>query len=233
MGPRSPYLNVDARSAQAIARQSPEARQKALLALEAGYAKLFPAPEPADPAQQAALASSDEMLTQSELAAWLKVSPETVRRWRAQRQGPPYLHIENKKGSPVRYYRPAVLLWLKHTCWVQPANPDAGLAVRFDARKTPLWAFADPLAVDPSNESPPTVEQVEAEWRAMGEEMGPPRIPTAAELRSLIEPEPAPTSLAEAVRASRARHEQAGQGRPLKARIEAARRRAEGDETAG
>ena len=51
----------------------------------------------------------DELLTEQELAALLKVSVRTVRTWRTEGTGPPALRI----GRGVRYRRRDVDAWLE------------------------------------------------------------------------------------------------------------------------
>jgi len=51
----------------------------------------------------------DDLLTEQELAASLEVTVRTLRRWRALRDGPPWLRI----GRQVYYRREAVLGWLR------------------------------------------------------------------------------------------------------------------------
>jgi excisionase family DNA binding protein len=51
----------------------------------------------------------DELLTEQELAALLKVSVRTVRAWRIEGTGPPSLRI----GRGVRYRRRDVDTWLE------------------------------------------------------------------------------------------------------------------------
>ncbi len=50
-----------------------------------------------------------EILTQSELCEWLKISPMTAYRWR--QEGMPHLG----SGRRVRYVKEDVLLWLKNS----------------------------------------------------------------------------------------------------------------------
>ncbi|HMT45484.1 MAG TPA: helix-turn-helix domain-containing protein [Novosphingobium sp.] len=50
-----------------------------------------------------------EWLTQSELAAELRVSTDTLRRWQARRIGPPSI----KLGMRVLYRRESVKEWLR------------------------------------------------------------------------------------------------------------------------
>jgi excisionase family DNA binding protein len=50
----------------------------------------------------------DVLLTESEVAGMLRVSPRTVRRWRNEGTGPPALRV----GRRIRYRRSAVEAWL-------------------------------------------------------------------------------------------------------------------------
>lgn len=51
----------------------------------------------------------DALLTQEEVAAWLRVKPSTLKTWRTRGGGPPAVTI----GRCVRYERTAVEAWLK------------------------------------------------------------------------------------------------------------------------
>ena len=53
--------------------------------------------------------TDEELLTPEEVAGILKVSPRTLRNWRASGKGPPYLKLE---GS-VRYRRGDVRAWIR------------------------------------------------------------------------------------------------------------------------
>ncbi len=44
------------------------------------------------------------LLTEGEVAAWLRVAPQTLRRWRVQGRGPAFLKV----GAAVRYEHGAV-----------------------------------------------------------------------------------------------------------------------------
>lgn len=50
----------------------------------------------------------EPLLTQNDVAALLKVSKQTLFRWRQLEQGPPFIQVE---GS-IRYRRDAVDTWL-------------------------------------------------------------------------------------------------------------------------
>jgi len=52
----------------------------------------------------------DELLTETEAARVLKVSPRTLRRWRAVGEGPPWTRLGPRQ---VRYRRAALLRWLE------------------------------------------------------------------------------------------------------------------------
>jgi excisionase family DNA binding protein len=51
----------------------------------------------------------DEFLTEAELAALLKVTPRTVKRWRAEGTGPSWIRV----GRGIRYRRRDVDAWLE------------------------------------------------------------------------------------------------------------------------
>lgn len=230
MWPES-HFAVDARSVARLQRVTPEQRAKALAKLQEAYSRHFPPPAPPLDPDQRWLESDAFLIDSRELARRLGVSIHTVRRWRAERIGPPQLKLGQGKAAPIRFHWGVVLDWLKLACWIEPVDPPPDIGVRYDRRESARWQAVDALADAQPDEPLPTAEAIEAEWRAMGEELGPPRIPTAAELRSLIEPEPepapepAPATLGEAIRASRARCEQAERERRLaaaRARVEAA-----------
>lgn len=48
-----------------------------------------------------------EHATAAQAGAIINVPPETMRRWRASRQGPPYRRF----GRLIRYHVPALLAW--------------------------------------------------------------------------------------------------------------------------
>ena len=50
----------------------------------------------------------DELVSEQELAAWLKVSPHTLRTWRNRSQGPAFV----RAGSLYRYKVSDVQTWL-------------------------------------------------------------------------------------------------------------------------
>jgi excisionase family DNA binding protein len=50
----------------------------------------------------------EELLTTEELAARLRVNPSTIRRWRLDDVGPPYLRV----GTVYRYPISAVEAWI-------------------------------------------------------------------------------------------------------------------------
>lgn len=50
----------------------------------------------------------DEIMTPSEVAAYLKVDEETLRAWRAKNFGPRSFKLGDSPQSPVRYQRAAV-----------------------------------------------------------------------------------------------------------------------------
>lgn len=50
----------------------------------------------------------DELVSEQELAAWLKVSPHTLRTWRNRNQGPAFV----RAGSLYRYRVADVQAWL-------------------------------------------------------------------------------------------------------------------------
>ncbi len=64
--------------------------------------------------------TNDEWLTTVELAAELKVSPETVRDWRKRGVGPRGVKI----GQAVRYSRGTVAAWISQSNGITP--PKAG-----------------------------------------------------------------------------------------------------------
>ena len=47
----------------------------------------------------------DEWLTEQEAAAALRKSVRTLRKWRGQRIGPPYVHV----GRTIKYRKPALV----------------------------------------------------------------------------------------------------------------------------
>lgn len=55
--------------------------------------------------------TNEDWLTTDELAAELKVSPETIRDWRKKRSGPQGVKI----GQAVRYSRRSVAEWIAQT----------------------------------------------------------------------------------------------------------------------
>ena len=59
---------------------------------------------------------SDELLSERELAEELDKSERTVKRWRAQRVGPPFL----KLGNRIYYRRESARQWLIHQEQHQP-----------------------------------------------------------------------------------------------------------------
>jgi predicted DNA-binding transcriptional regulator AlpA len=52
----------------------------------------------------------DHNLGDNEVASVLKVSPQTLRNWRSQQKGPPYL----KLGRAVRYQPEDLVEWMKN-----------------------------------------------------------------------------------------------------------------------
>lgn len=50
----------------------------------------------------------DELLSEQELAAWLKVSPHTLRTWRNRNQGPVFVRV----GDLYRYKADDVKAWV-------------------------------------------------------------------------------------------------------------------------
>lgn len=50
----------------------------------------------------------DELLSEQELAAWLKVSPHTLRTWRNRNQGPTFVKV----GDLYRYKSDDVKAWV-------------------------------------------------------------------------------------------------------------------------
>jgi excisionase family DNA binding protein len=60
----------------------------------------------------------DEYLTEAELAALLKVTRRTVKRWRAEGGGPPWVRI----GRGIRYRRRDVDAWAER----QPGGGERG-----------------------------------------------------------------------------------------------------------
>jgi len=54
--------------------------------------------------------SPDDLLTETEAARVLKVSPRTLRRWRAVSEGPPWTRLGPRQ---VRYRRAALQKWLE------------------------------------------------------------------------------------------------------------------------
>lgn len=62
----------------------------------------------------------DVLLTPAQTAAMLQVHPSTLRRWRAQRTGPPWVKV----GQTYRYWRSEIIRWLDEN------RPDGGPAHR-------------------------------------------------------------------------------------------------------
>jgi excisionase family DNA binding protein len=54
-----------------------------------------------------------ELLTTDQVAEYLSVTPETVRRWRGRGEGPPAVKIGAGRAAPVRYFKAAVVRWLE------------------------------------------------------------------------------------------------------------------------
>lgn len=76
------------------------------------------------------MTAPDVLLTQDEVAAWLRVKPSTLKTWRTRGGGPPAVTI----GRCVRYERSAVEAWLKsrtegRTPVPAPSRPAARKAV--------------------------------------------------------------------------------------------------------
>lgn len=51
----------------------------------------------------------DEYLTTQEVAKMLRVKPQTVRAWRMDDNGPPYIKVHKGKKGTVRYSRAALV----------------------------------------------------------------------------------------------------------------------------
>lgn len=51
----------------------------------------------------------DEWVSQPDLAAEMEISPDTLRKWRLQRKGPPAIKV----GARVFYRRESVREWLR------------------------------------------------------------------------------------------------------------------------
>lgn len=66
----------------------------------------------------------ENLLTTAELAEYLKVDEETLRRWRQTGGGPRYVNLHGDKGA-VRYRRAEVERWLqsreRSSSWDTPA----------------------------------------------------------------------------------------------------------------
>jgi excisionase family DNA binding protein len=52
----------------------------------------------------------EALMTEQELAEYVRVSLRTVRKWRAEGTGPPYL----RAGRQIRYRKRDVDAWLEH-----------------------------------------------------------------------------------------------------------------------
>jgi excisionase family DNA binding protein len=50
----------------------------------------------------------DDLLTTQQAAALLQLSPRTLRRWRVEGKGPPFIRLGSRR---VRYRREAVMDW--------------------------------------------------------------------------------------------------------------------------
>jgi predicted DNA-binding transcriptional regulator AlpA len=68
----------------------------------------------------------NRLLTPGELAEFLKIDEETLRRWRQTGGGPRYLNLHGDKGA-VRYRWSEVESWLKSrersSSWETPSTP--------------------------------------------------------------------------------------------------------------
>lgn len=60
------------------------------------------------------------VLTSKEVANWLRVTEQTVRRWRSDGKGPPFFRM----GRQVRYYAHEVLSWLDENKTGETGNED-------------------------------------------------------------------------------------------------------------
>jgi hypothetical protein len=65
----------------------------------------------------------ERLLTAAELADWLKVAPDTVRKWRAIGTGPPYIQVEGQ----FRYPLTEAMTWLGDDQQPPPPEPELEL----------------------------------------------------------------------------------------------------------
>jgi len=66
------------------------------------------------------------LMTSDEVAEYLKVQPQTLRRWRQLGIGPLYIRVGSGSRSPVRYEREEVERWLKENTFQDTLEEEYG-----------------------------------------------------------------------------------------------------------
>lgn len=60
-----------------------------------------------------ATATTLELLTNEEAAAFLGIKPNTLEIWRTKGKGPEFIKMGSKKQAPIRYLKPKIFAWLE------------------------------------------------------------------------------------------------------------------------
>lgn len=119
-------------------------------ALLAAYERLVPQAPPLDPLRQAHLLADDRLVSETELAERLGVSLSRLQHWRSENRGPPFYKFGAGRRAAVRYCWFEVLIWLRATFWVRPAQPILPVRTAYRAGRQAPWEYADPA--DPAGD---------------------------------------------------------------------------------
>lgn len=94
----------------------------------------------------------DDLITNKEAAALLKIRPNTLEIWRHQGRGPQYLKLGDAANATVRYLRSEVVKWAAEQAYRSTSAHTA--AVREKRQNPMLIAPAEPGAVARPWETP-------------------------------------------------------------------------------